>query len=132
MQTLMELACGKTSFACSRYLWPSVRSRIATPITPSRPRSISPIEFSSFCQRACCFSDGGAAACGKAEPSSANETASDLIKPSLKLCLALLIGSDFGLAESLHCGLGGHGGVVNLLEGIRLRLGIDDGQNLDV
>src|SRR5271169_1307864 len=57
----MELAWGKTSLACSRYLWPSVRSTMATPMTPSRPRSTSTMDFSSFVQRTCCFSLGGAA-----------------------------------------------------------------------
>src|SRR5207247_7028794 len=51
----MELACGNTSSACRRYFCPVVRSSIATPRTPSRLRSTSAIEASSFCHNTCCL-----------------------------------------------------------------------------
>src|SRR5207237_274775 len=52
----IELAVGMTSSACSKNFCPVARSRMATPITPSRWRSTSWTLASSFCQSICSFS----------------------------------------------------------------------------
>src|SRR5260370_27559161 len=52
----MELAVGSTSSAWRKYFCPVVRSRMATPRTPSRLRSTALMVASSFCHSTCSFS----------------------------------------------------------------------------
>src|SRR5580658_185104 len=95
MHILMELACGNKSFACNRYLWPSVRSTIATPITPSRLRSTSRIDFSSFSQRTCCFSVKGGEFWAPAEADAHKQRQAKISGAAILLCSVGFRGNDF-------------------------------------
>src|SRR5690348_18448089 len=56
MAILIELAVGITSSACSQYLCPLDKSRIATANTPSSLPSTSLTVDPSFCHSTCSFS----------------------------------------------------------------------------
>src|SRR5438477_2050896 len=125
----MELACGNTSSACRRYFCPVVRSSIATPSTPSRLRSTSAIDASSFPHKTCCLFG----ACAKhvvTRKMTASMRLNVQIPPKHGIIAVLRL--NLGFPQPFDCRLGGYRRVIDLFERIRLCLRRDNRKNFDV
>src|SRR5438094_562580 len=134
MAILIELACGKTSSPCNRKAFPSVKSRTATPSTPSNCLSTAAIDASSFPQRISRFCSvfSGQHAAVWAWAARTSEKIMPNVATFARNSL-LLHPIDINASQPCSGGLGCHRSVVHLFEGVGFRAASrQDRQDLDV